>query len=282
MPDPTNSQERRAPELKTPPGACDTHMHFYDSRYPTAPTAHFTPPNAWVEDYRAVQARLGLERVVVVQPTTYGLDNAAQLDAMAAFGDKARCVMVVDQATPEAELERLTALGARGARFHMLPGGAVPWDIMEEVAARVHPFGWHIQLQMNGRDLPEKAELLHRLPGGLVIDHLGRFMPPVRIDDPAFKTLLGLLDGGRCWVKLSAPYESSKTGAPVYPETKPMARALVKAAPERMLWASNWPHPNQEPSPDEGPLLDLLLEWADDDATRNRILVDNPARLYGF
>jgi D-galactarolactone isomerase len=272
----------RRPKLIAPPGACDTHMHFYNGRYPTAPTAHFTPPDAWIEDYRKVQERLGLERVVVVQPTTYGTDNACQLEAMAAFGGNARGVMVADTGATDQELERLTGLGVCGIRFHMLPGGALPWDILEVMAARVRAYGWHVQLQMNGREFPERADLLKRLPGALVVDHVGRFMDPVPPDNPALKTLLELLDGGRCWVKLSAPYESSKQGPPHYQDVAVEARALAKAAPERMLWASNWPHPNQDPQPEDAAMLDLLLDWVEDEATRNRILADNPAALYGF
>jgi len=269
-------------QFVVPAGTCDTHMHFYNAKFPSAPTAKFTPPDAWVEDYKKVQKALGLERVVVVQPTAYGRDNSCQLAAMAAFGDKARGVMVVDETTPEAELDRLTKLGARGARFHMLPGGAVPWEILEEVAARVHPFGWHIQLQLNGRELPEREAMLKRLPGTLVVDHVGRFTPPVKTDDPAFKVLLGLLEGGNCWVKLSAPYESSSSGAPAFEDVRPEARALAKAFPNRMLWATNWPHPGQKNPLSHAATLDLLLDWVDDDKTRHRILVDNPAELYGF
>lgn len=270
------------PKLVAPPGACDTHMHFYDARFPSAPTAWITPPDAWVDDYRALQARLGLERVVVVQPSTYGRDNTAQIEAMTTFGGSARGVMVVDRDVSDAELDRLTSQGVCGARFFMLAGAAVPWEILEEVAARVHPFGWHIQLQMNGRDLPERADRLKRLPGGLVVDHIGRYMDPVSVDDPSFKVLLDLVERGRCWVKLSAPYESSITGPPRYEDVTVLARALVKAAPERMLWASNWPHPGHPDGQDEAALLDLLLDWADDETTRARILVDNPAELYGF
>ena len=272
----------KTPKLPAPAGACDTHMHFYNAKYPTAATALSTPPDAWVDDYKKIQQRLGLERVVVVQPTTYGTDNSAQLEAMAAFGDNARGVMVADTATTDEELERLTKLGVRGVRFHMLPGGAVPWDILEEMAARVFDFGWHVQLQTNGREFPERAEMIKRLPGTLVIDHVGRFMGPVSVDDPAFKTLLGFLDTGKCWVKLSAPYESSVSGPPDWADVRPEARALAKAAPERMLWASNWPHPGQASPPDEADLMDSLLDWVDDEAVRNRILVDNPAELYGF
>lgn len=266
----------------TPAGACDTHMHFYHHRYPAAPTALIEPPDAWVADYRALQRRLGLERVVVVQPTTYGRDNRALLDALAELGDAARAVVVVDDGVSDAELADLTARGVRGVRFHMLPGGALPWELLETVAARVAPFGWHVQLQVNGREFAERLADLQRLPCPLVVDHVGRFMPPVTVDDPAFRALRSLLDGGRCWVKLSAPYESSKADAPRYGDVTPLARALVAAAPERMLWASNWPHPGQDPAPDDARLLDLLAEWVDDPAVRERILVANPAALYGF
>ncbi len=270
------------PQLAAPPGSCDTHMHFYNDTYPSAPTALMTPPNSWVEEYQAIQKRLHLERVVVVQPTTYGTDNSCQLEAMKAFGDKARGVVVPDPAITDEELEELSAAGVCGVRFHMLPGGALAWDVLEEIAARVDNFGWHVQLQMNGREFPEREALLKKLPCDLVVDHVGRFMGPVPTDDPAFKVLLGFLDSGRCWVKLSAPYESSETGPPSWDDVTPEARALVKAAPERMLWASNWPHPGQKNPPDEADLLDLLLGWVDDPSTRTRILRDNPAKLYNF
>ncbi len=277
-----DSSTSRKPPAKAPKGACDTHIHFYNAEFPSAPTALMTPPDSWVAEYRALQRRLNLERVVVVQPTTYGLDNACQLAAMKAIGENAGGVMAVDTSTGDAELERLTRLGVRGARFHMLPGGAVPWDMLEEVAGRVHSFGWHIQLQMNGREFPAREAMLKRLPGTLVVDHVGRFMGPVSTDDPAFKVLLRFLETGRCWVKLSAPYESSVSGAPDWADVALEARALTKAAPERMLWASNWPHPGQKNRPDEADLLDLLLDWVDDKTVRSKILTDNPAELYGF
>jgi D-galactarolactone isomerase len=274
------------PRLNTTAGATDTHIHVYDTaeRYPVAPNAAFLPPPARVADYRKLQRRLGLERVVVVQPSAYGTDNRCTVDAVAQLGQAARAVVVVDQSVSDAELERLTKAGARGIRFHMLKGGALPWDILEEMAARVHPFGWHVQLQCNGRELPEREAMLRRLPGHLVIDHVGRFMDPVPLDHPAFASLLGLLETGRVWVKLSAPYESSRSGPPAYEDVTALAQALVRAAPERMLWASNWPHPGQSDPRvrDEALLLDLLIEWAPEEAMRSRILVDNPAALYGF
>ncbi|NNK13075.1 MAG: amidohydrolase family protein [Desulfofustis sp.] len=272
----------RYPQLTAPPGSCDTHIHFYNDAYPTAPTALMTPPNALVEDYKMVQKRLGLDRVVVVQPTTYGTDNRCQLDAMKTFGANARGVVVPDPSITEAELQDLTDAGVCGVRFHMLPGGALDWDVLEAMAARVHNFGWHVQLQMNGREFPEREALLKKLPCDLVVDHVGRFMGPVPVSDAAFKTLSGFLERGRCWVKLSAPYESSENGPPGWEDVRAEARELAKSAPERMLWASNWPHPGQAHPPDEAELLDLLLNWVDDAATRTKILRDNPAELYRF
>ncbi|MCW5772215.1 MAG: amidohydrolase family protein [Rhodospirillaceae bacterium] len=272
------------PRLVAGPGACDTHMHIYDSRFPLAPTASFTPPEAPVAAYLAMRRRIGIERTVVVQPSGYGFDNRCTLEAMAAMGPSARGVAVVGADVAEAELDGLTRAGMRGVRYFMLPGGVLPWDSLAPVAAKVHAFGWHVQLQMDGRLLAEREEQLLRLPGRLVIDHNGKFLEPVAVDHPGFRCLLRLLDTGRAWVKVSAPYETSKTGAPRYADVGVLAKALIRAAPERMLWATNWPHPSvpRERMPDDADLLDLLLDWAPSDAVRRRILADNPAELYGF
>jgi len=278
------AQQDSRPRLKAPPGACDTHMHFYDDRFPMAPTALLKPPNATVGDYRKLQQRLGLSRTVVVQPSTYGTDNRCTLEAMAVLGDSARGVAVVDTSVTDAELDRLTKAGMRGIRFHMLKGGALPWEILETMAARVHGFGWHVQLQLDGRDLPDREAMLQRLPGTLVVDHVGKFLEPVPVTHAGFQVLARLVESGRTWVKLSAPYEVSKKGPPDYADVGALAKALVKLAPERMVWASNWPHPSvsKADAPDDAVLLDTLLDWAPDDATRRRILADNPAKLYGF
>ncbi len=281
----SNPNNVNRPRLSAPPGACDTHMHFYgpQDQYPLAPTASFAPPLAIVEDYRTVQKRLGLKRVVVVQPSGYGFDNRCTLDAIKQLGDDARGIVVVDTRATDDELQQLTDLGVRGIRFFMFPGGVLPWEILEEMAARVHAFGWHVQLQFDGRELPDHIAQIRSLPGRFVIDHVGKFIEPVATSHRAFKMLLELVDSGRCWVKLSAPYETSKDGPPLYSDVGALAKALVKTAPERMLWASNWPHPSARDNlPDDAMLLDLLLDWVDDGATRKRILVDNPAELYGF
>ena len=262
-------------------GACDTHLHFYDARFPVAPEAVVRPPDAGVEGYRSVQQRLGLDRLVVVQPTTYGLDNTCQLEAMRSFGDSARGVMVVDADTPGAELARLTELGVCGARFHMLPGGAVGWDAMAAVADNVKQFGWHIQLQLNGRELVDRLAELQRLPVSLVIDHVGRFMPPVGADDLRFAALLKLVDGG-AHVKLSAPYESSVDGPSSYDDVTTLVDVLVAHAPDRLLWATNWPHPGQAEPPSLDDLAALRDRWLPTEMIQRQILVDNPAALYGF
>ena len=263
-------------------GACDTHVHVYDQRYPISPTTVLTPPDASLGEYRAVQDALGLDRVVLVQPTTYGLDNRCQLAAVAALGDAARAVVVVDDTATDGDLARLNELGARGARFHMLPGGAVPWEIMHTVAHRIAGHGWHIQLQLNGRELPERVDALLALPTTIVVDHVGRFMPPVEPGHPAFRALLALIDTGRCWVKLSAPYESAGDDAPDHPAVTTLARRLIEHAPERMLWATNWPHPGRADPPTPEQLADLRDAWLPTAELRRLVLVDNPSEVYGF
>jgi D-galactarolactone isomerase len=276
--------ECQAPRLVAPPGACDCHMHVFEPHFGASGNPAFEPPQASAAQYLEMRDRLGLERVVVVQANCYGHDNRGMLEAMATLGEGARGVAVVAPHATPAELQRLTDLGVRGVRFHMLAGGALQWAQLDDVVARVQPFGWHVQVQLDGHKLPQHAQQLRALPVDCVIDHLGKFLDPgpPQPDEPAFRSLLDLLDGGRCWVKLSAPYESSRRPAPDHGDLMPLARALVSSHPERCLWASNWPHPARTPPPADAALLDLLLAWADDDGTRQRILVDNPARLYGF
>jgi D-galactarolactone isomerase len=259
-------------------------MHCFDRRYPLAAKARREEPDATVAEYRAVQRRLGLERAVVVQPTAYGTDNRCTLAAMAELGECARGVAVVDEGASDAELAELTRAGMRGIRFRMLEPPELPWELLEGMAARVHEFGWHVQFQMDGCRLHEKEAVLAGLPGPLVVEHIGKFLEPVTIDHPGFRALLRLIDRGRCWVKLSGAYMLSRSGPPAYEDIGVLARALVRHAPERMVWASNWPHPLAKPGamPDDAALLDLLLDWAPDEATQRRILTDNPAELYSF
>ncbi len=270
------------PKEKAPPGTWDTHMHIYDQRYPKAATAKIVHPDVLASDYDALRKRLGIEHTVVVQPTAYGTDNRCTLKAMADLGPGTRGVAVVDESVSDAELERLTKLGIRGIRYFMLPGGALSWESLHTMADRVGNFGWHVQLQLDGRDLPEREDTLKRLKGTLVVDHTGKFLEPVEPDHPGFVTLRRMLQNGRTWVKLSAPYETSKTGAPFFDDVGKLGKILAEDAPDRMVWASNWPHPTPQAGqkPDDAMLLDVLLDWVPDAAARKKVLVDNPAKLY--
>ena len=272
------------PKLKPPPNACDCHMHIYDSRFPIAPNATMRPPDASIEAHRLLQKRIGTARIVVVAPSTYGTDNSCTLDAMAQFGPAARGVAVVDTSVTDAELERLNDLGVRGIRFNLVQSGATTIDMLEPLSRRVNDFGWHVQVHMLGDQIVEAADLLRRLPSPIVFDHLARIPQPAGVDHPAFASVLKLLDTGRTWLKLSGAYMETKVGPPTYADVSKVARAYVKAAPERLTWASDWPHPTEQADakPDDAILFDLLADWTPDEATRNRILVDNPVALYGF
>ena len=268
--------------LKAPPGACDCHMHVYDVRYPVDPRWTVPPPVAPVAAYREVQRELGIGRAVVVQPNAYAFDNRCTVDAIRELGPLTRGVAAVAPDVTDVELARLHEAGIRGARCYMLPNAFLSWDDVPAIAARVAPLNWHLQVQLDGRELPRYEALLLGLPTDVVIDHNGKFLEPVPPDHPAFLSLLRLLDSGRCWVKLSAPYETSKNGAPRYEDVSVLARALALHNPERCVWASNWPHPGRNPPPGNVDILDLLLDWVPAEATRQRILLDNPAQLYGF
>jgi D-galactarolactone isomerase len=272
------------PKLNAPPNACDCHMHIYDSRFPAAPNAKLRPGDATVDDYRRLQQRLGTTRNVVVTPSTYGTDNACTLDAMAKLGPSARGVAVVDMSVTNAELTRLHDLGIRGIRFNLVQSGATTIEMLEPLSKRVNDLGWHVQIHMLGDAIVENADLFQRLPSPIVFDHMARIPQPAGVDHPAFALVLKMLDHGRTWVKLSGAYMETKVGPPGFADVSKLARAYVKAAPERMVWASDWPHPTEkaDSKPDDAILFDRLPDWAPDDTIRNRILVDNPAALYGF
>jgi D-galactarolactone isomerase len=270
------------PSLRAPAGSCDCHIHIYGDRerYPLAPSCRYPPPLATVDHYRGVMRRLEVDRVVVVQPTAYGTDNTCTLDALTEFGAIARGVMLVTPDTPRRDIAAWTERGARAARFFMLPGAILTWDMLEPVATLVAAFGWHLQLQLDGRTLPDYEARIRKLPCDVVIDHNGKFLEPVGLDHPGMRALLRLLETGRVWVKASAPYETSKLGAPDYADVATIARALIAAAPERVVWATNWPHGGQKHKPNDAALLDLLLEWAPSEQAWQRVLVENPRSLY--
>jgi len=276
------SSGTESPRLKAPANACDCHMHIYDAKYPTDPKATLKPADALVADYKLLQKRIGTSRNVVVTPSTYGTDNRVTLDAIAQIGPTARGVAVVDATVTDAELKRLNGLGIRGIRFNLVQAGATTAEMIEPLSRRVNDLGWHIQIHMKGEQIAGIEDLLLRVPSPIVFDHLGRLAQPNALDNPGFKTISKLIDKGRTWVKLSGAYQDTKVGPPTYSDTVAVARAYIKAAPERMVWASDWPHPTEKDKPDDAVLFDLLAEWAPEEVMRTRILVQNPATLYGF
>ena len=277
------SSGSETPRLKAPAHACDCHMHIYDSRFPVAPTATLRPPNALPSDYRLLQKRIRTTRNVIVQPSTYGTDNRCTLDAMAQLGSTARAVAVVDTTVSDAELQRLSGLGVRGIRFNLVQAGATTVDMIEPLSARVNELGWHIQIHMLGDQIVQIESLLQRVPSPIVFDHMGRIPLPDGVNHPAFRVIAKLVEQGRTWVKLSGAYMATKMGPPSYADVAPLAQAYIHIAPERMVWATDWPHPTEKTvKPDDAILLDLLTDWAPNEPTRHRILVENPEVLYGF
>ena len=273
--------QMQATQNKTYAGACDCHVHIYEDKFPMVPNVAWLPPHLPVSTYREVQQAAGLSRAVIVQPSAYGFDNSCTLDAVAQLGDSGRGIALVQPDVSDAELKRLDDGGMCGVRYMMI-NPVLGWDSLEPMAARLAAMDWMVNLQLDGRLFPEHEEVLKRLPCKLVIDHNGKFLEPVRPEHPSFQSLLRVLDTGRVWIKLSAPYETSKTGAPGYDDVSLLARTLAEKFPERCLWASNWPHPGRAPMPSSVALYDLLFSWTSSDTARQKILVDNPADLYGF
>jgi len=270
------------PSLQAPPNATDCHHHVYDAKYPIAPTATLKPGDAFVEDYRALQKRLGTVRSVIVQPSTYGTDNRCTLDALAALGKNSRAVAVVNDTVTDVELRRLNGLGVRGIRFNLAQAGATTPEMIEPLSKRIARFGWHIQINAPAARLTEIFPILEPLPVQVVFDHLAHIPQPDGVSHPLFARVCTMLDQRRAWVKLSGAYGDSKIGPPAYADTSAVARAYVTRAPERLVWGSDWPHPTEQVKPDDAVLFDLLKDWAPDERVRHRILVENPAMLYGF
>ncbi len=272
-------------KLKVPADACDCHHHIYNSKYPIAPTATLKPGDATADDYRALQKRIHTARSVVVQPSTYGTDNSCTLDGMAQLGAATtRGVAVVDTTVTDAELKRLHGLGIRGIRFNLVQAGATTVEMLEPLSKRVNELGWHVQIHQTGDGIVKMEDVLQKVASPIVFDHMGRIPKDVGTAHPAFTVIGKLIDKGRTWVKISGAYMDTKVGPPTYADSTKLAQAYVKLAPQRMVWGSDWPHPTEKDDnkPNDAILIDLLSEWAPDEATRNRILVDNPATLYGF
>jgi predicted TIM-barrel fold metal-dependent hydrolase len=244
------------------------------------PRAKLRPGNATVADYRLLQKRIGTTRNVVVQPSTYGVDNRCMLDAVSQFGlARARGIAVVNTEISDAALQELKAAGVCGIRFNLVQAGATTQEMVEPLAKRVAVLGWHIQVNASAEQILGGMSIWNRLPVPIVFDHLAH-VPAV--GDPASGAVSHLLQSGKCWVKLSGAYMDSKVGAPTYADNGAVAKAYIKEAPERLVWGTDWPHPTTNDKPDDAVLFDLLAEWCANEGMHRRILVENPERLYGW
>ena len=276
-----------APRAFTPPPkATDAHCHVFGpaQRFPFAPEATYTPPDSGIDDFEVLQDRLGLSRAVFVQASCHGKDNSAMVDALMRGKGRYAGVAMIDESFGEREIGELHDAGVRGTRFNFVAhlGGAPDLDVFWRLVDRVVPFGWHIVLHFDAKDLPRHAELLDRMPTPYVIDHMARVDASAGLDQEPFQALLGVMQDERAWVKVSGAERLTADGPPPYDDVVPYARALIEAAPDRILWGTDWPHPNVRHMPDDGDLVDLLAQFAPDEAYRNRILVENPERLYDF
>ncbi len=279
------------PRNKLPPGSTDCHCHVFEDpkKYPLTENRSYTPPFLPLTRYLAMCDTVGLQRTVQVNASVYGFDNTLSFDIIASLGQhRARGVAGVPPDVTRDELTRLNAGGFRGARLSTHVKGYGGTDFIEVVAEKVAPLGWHVQLHFGKNDEIAALETkLMSLPCAVVFDHMGCVRGERdTVDSPGFQALLRILHArDDCWVKISSWYNRSKAGPPDYPDMRPFAHALVEARPDRAVFGTNWPHPNQYPptvNPDDGKLVDAFCDWFPDAAVRKRILVDNPAQLYGF
>jgi predicted TIM-barrel fold metal-dependent hydrolase len=273
------------PKTKAPANAADCHHHIYDRRFPTAANATLKPGDALVADYRALQRRIGTTRNVIVQPSTYGIDNRLLMESLAAFGKNARGVAVVNTEVTDAELKQLHEAGVRGIRFNLAPPGTTTLDMVRPLAQRIAAMGWHVQVNAPAAALLEAKPTWSDLPCPVVFDHLARVLQPGKLDEATFAMVRDLVQRDRAWVKLSGFYLDSKFRSPTYADSVRVASIYAGEAPERVVWGSDWPHPTEQASkiiPDDALLFDLLAEAVPNEGMRKRVLVDNPARLYQF
>ena len=280
----------RKPKLKAPPGSIDCHAHIFGpvAKYPFSPKRLFTPPDVTLAQYRALLALLGIEKAVLVTPSVYGMDNERQLDTLNEMQGAWRGVAVVPTDVSDKELERLHRAGFRGVRVNLFAKSGLMLEDLEATAARIAGLKWHVQLHADARNLGELVPRLRKLPVDVVFDHMGHVPAAAGVSDPGFQAMLGLMKEGRFWAKLSAPYRLSELPYPWHDVT-PFAQALIAAAPDRLVWGSDWPHPavpGHMPAnfvmPNDGDLLDILSLWTEDAAVQKKILADNPRKLYDF
>jgi len=280
-----NSAGKDYPKARVPMNACDCHIHIYDDRFQIISRHRQIQAQARPEDYRLLQQRIGTSRAIIVTPGPYRTDNRVTLDAIARLcPSNSRGVAVIHPDVTDAELRKMAMEGIRGIRFTLWnPATAVTnIGMIEPLAQRINDLGWHVQIHMRADQIADAGGLLQRLPSPVVFDHMGRLPQPGAVNHPAFKIICRMIDKGRTWVKLSGFYLDTKVGSPTYADVSEIAKTYIKAAAERLIWGSDWPHPTEKQKPDDALLVDLLTAWTSDEETFRRILVENPAVLYGF
>lgn len=276
------------PCFDMPSGACDTHAHVFgpDPQYPYHEDRTYTPHDAPAGAYLHLHNQLGIEHGVLIQPSVYGTDNRLQLDTLGylrSLGKTYKGVAVVDADVSDAQLDELQAGGHCGIRMNLLFKGGIAWHDVIALAKRLVSRRWHLQFLIDVSTFESLEERIRQLPVPVVIDHMGHMPCSKGIEHPGFQALLRLMRADQVWVKLSGAYRITSERQLPYRDVTPFAQALIQANPERCIWGSDWPHPHiSTPMPNDGNLLDLLATWAPDAAVRKRILVDNPAKLYGF
>jgi predicted TIM-barrel fold metal-dependent hydrolase len=267
-----------------PEGSCDCHAHLFGPQktYPYDPHRRYTPADCSFEDYSTMLTKIGISRAVLVQPSVYMTDNRLILDTLATSKFYLRAVVVTNDDISDRELENMHQLGVRGIRLNLRHSAGVSGDIAPQLAQKIKKFGWHLQFRINPEEFLSVGPMIESLPVDTVIDHMGQIPTEESIDSPSFKALINLLKSGRCWIKMSAPYRMGKKEFP-YDDVYPFANELVNANPDRIVWASDWPHTTlNKAMPNDGDLANLFLDWVTDENIRKKILVDNPSKLYGF
>lgn len=276
----------RIPDYQAPAGACDSHCHVFGpaDKFPYHPKRSYTPPDAPVEKLRELHGMLGIDRAVIVQASCHGTDNTAMLDAIASSNGAYRGVAVVDDTFTDADYRTLDEGGVRAVRFNFVRhlGGAPDFSVFDKVVARLPELGWHLVLHFDAEDLLDYEEKILSIPVPIVIDHMGRVKTEHGVDQPSFQKLLDFMKNETCWVKICGAERISSAGPP-FTDAVPFAGALLETAPDRVIWGTDWPHPNiSRHMPNDGDLVDLVPQFAPDPALQKKALVDNPLRLYGF
>jgi predicted TIM-barrel fold metal-dependent hydrolase len=279
----------RKPDVVLPKGSIDTHVHVFEPGYPLSPARGYNPPCSTLADLKHLHATLGIDRVVFTQPSIYGTDNSAILNGMAALNaqtpNRARCVVAITMDVSDDELAALDRSGVRGVRLNTDNKGGMPVEMDEipELAARIAPFRWHIEFLFPGKDIVELMPVFTALKVPISIGHFAYQPAAAGVSASGFQALLELMRRGNTWLKISGANRVSATDLPPYDDVKPLAHALIEAAPERIMWGTDWPHPNKYVvNPDDGDLVDAFADWVTDHGMRCKIMVDTPAAFYRF